>query len=79
VGEVFRMTLEYRVLREFEAIEAISQRTKRLERGTVITYDTDQTGPTVIVEADMTLFLIDRSTFKACCEFKNEPGSAYGD
>ena len=77
MSKVSQMTLQFTVLREFEAREPISGRTRRFEPSEVVTSDTGQTGPTVTIEADMTIFVVDRATFKTCCKFKNEPGSAY--
>lgn len=73
------MTLQYNVLQAFEATEPISQRKHRFEPGTVVTCDTGRRGATLLIEAGTKFFLVDRSIFTACCEFKNEPGSAYGD
>jgi hypothetical protein len=72
------MTAVFDVIRSFVATEPIGGRERRFEPGDIVTYDSGQTGPTITIEADMSLFLVDRSTFKTCCEFKNEPGSAYG-
>ena len=72
------MTALFDVIHAFVATEPISGRERRFEPGEIVSLDSGQTGPTVTIEADMSLFLIDRPTFKTCCKFKNEPGSAYG-
>jgi hypothetical protein len=71
-NEVFDMTMEFNVRRAFEATAAISGRQRRFERGSVVTYDTGQSGPTVTIEAALSLFLVDRSTFETCCKPKNQ-------
>jgi len=72
------MIQDYRVLRAFEAVEAISGHPRRFERGDVVTCDAGETDPTgpilMMIEADTSLYLVDRSTFDACCEFKS-PGN----
>jgi hypothetical protein len=71
------MTARFNVLRTFEATEAISGRERRFKPGDLVTCDSGQRGSTITIEADTILFLVDRSTFEACCEFRNEPGSAF--
>jgi hypothetical protein len=71
------VTQDYRVLRAFETTEAISGRKRRFEPGAAIKYDTGQAGPTVTIEADLSLFLVDRSTFETCCKPNYEGGSAF--
>jgi len=73
------MTLFYDVVRAFKATEAISGRERLFEPGFVISCDTGQSGPTLTFEAHTTLFLVDRSTFKTCCKFKNDPIVITGD
>lgn len=71
------MTLQFDVVRAFEATEPISGRRRRFDPGEVVTRDTGQAGTTVTFEADTILFIVDRSTFKTCCRFKNEGGAAF--
>ena len=71
------MTLEFSVLRAFEATAPISGRQRRFEVGDVVMYDSGQTGPTVTIETGMSLFLVDRSTFETCCKFKNQGSGAF--
>jgi hypothetical protein len=66
------MILNFDVLHAFKATEPISGRERRFEPGAVIMCDTGQTGPTVTIEADMSLFLVDRPIFESCCRFKNQ-------
>ena len=61
----------YDVIRAFEATAPISGRKRRFEPGDVIAYDMGQRGATVTIEADSSLFLVDRTTFKTCCKFRN--------
>jgi hypothetical protein len=68
------MTLEFDILRAFEATEPISGRRRRFNLSEVVTCDTGQAGTTVTIEADTILFVVDRSTFKVCCKFRG--GSA---
>jgi uncharacterized protein YndB with AHSA1/START domain len=64
--------MEFDVVRAFETTAAISGRVHRFEPGTMVMYDMGQDGPTVTVQADMSFFLVDRSTFKTCCKLKNQ-------
>jgi hypothetical protein len=70
------MTARFDVIQAFEAKEAICDRVRRFNPGDIVTCDSGQHAPTILVEADMTLFLVDRSTFDSCCKWKNEGGSA---
>jgi hypothetical protein len=72
------MITSFNVVRAFEATEPISGRKRRFEPGDVIAYEMGQDGPTVTIEADKSLFLLDRSTFKACCEFIYDAGAGGG-
>ena len=62
------MRHEYNVLRAFDAVIPISGSTRRFDSGASFSYDTSQVGPTVTIEADMSVFLVDRSTIETCCE-----------
>ncbi len=70
------MTALFDVVQPFEAREAISDRLHRFEPGEVVTCDSGRKGPTLTIEADTILFLVDRSTFDRSCKFKNEGGGA---
>jgi hypothetical protein len=70
------VTIDYDVLRAFEAIEPISGRRRRFNPTEVVSCDTGQAGTTVTIEADAILFLVDLATFKACCKFRNQGSSA---
>ena len=50
------MIHSYDVIRPFEAVAPISGRKRRFEPGDVVIYDTNEAGPTVLIEADMSLF-----------------------
>jgi hypothetical protein len=65
------MVQDYDVVRAFEATAPISGRKRRFRPGDVIAYEMSQGGPTVTIEADSSLFLVDRTTFKTCCKFRN--------
>jgi hypothetical protein len=65
------MVQDYDVIRGFEATSPISGRTRRFEPGDVIACDLGQRGEMVTIEADASLFLLDRATFKTCCKFRN--------
>jgi hypothetical protein len=67
----------YDVVRAFEATAPISGRKRRFEPGEVIAYEMGQAGPTVTIEVDASLFLVDRSTFETCCKFKNASTSGF--
>jgi hypothetical protein len=65
------MVQDFDVIRSFEATAPISGRNRRFEPGDVIARDMGQRGEMVAIEADSSLFLIDRATFKICCKFRN--------
>jgi hypothetical protein len=71
------MTMEFDVVQAFEATMAVSGRLRRFEPGAVVTYDSGQEGPTVTIEADMSFYLVDRSTFKTSCKLKNHGTAGY--
>jgi len=66
------MTKEFYVIKGFEAATAISGRLRRLEPGDVAKCDTGQTGSILTIDADSSLFLVDRSTFKTCCKVMHQ-------
>lgn len=65
------MVQPYDVIRAFEATAPISGHTRRFEPVDVIAYDMGQRGLTVTIEADASLFLVDLTTFRICCKFRN--------
>jgi hypothetical protein len=62
----------YIVVQQFGATAAISGRERQFLPGEILFCDPALSGETVIIEVDEFLFLTDRSTFKACCQWKNE-------
>jgi hypothetical protein len=66
------MTLPFTVLKTFTATSPISGRERLFEPGDTLICDTGQTGATLTFEFETSVFLVDRSTFKRCCIFKNE-------
>ena len=62
----------YIVIQPFLATAAISGRKRQFLLGETLFCDPAVSGETVIIEADEFLFLTDRSSFKACCQWKNE-------
>jgi hypothetical protein len=66
------MTLLYNVRRSFKPTDPISGRGQSLEPGDTLTCDTGQTGTIILIEINGLSFLVQRATFKACCEWKNE-------
>jgi hypothetical protein len=77
VGEVLGMIHSYDVIRPFEAVAPISGRKRRFEPGDVVIYDPSDSGPTVLIEADMSLFSVDSMTLKTCCKYKDQGGSVF--
>ena len=63
-----KMIKDYEVVRAFEATAPISGRRHQFEPGDVIACDISQDGPRVTIEADASLYLVERSTFKTCCK-----------
>ncbi len=63
------MIHSYDVIRPFEAVAPISGWKRRFEPGDVVIYDTNVAGPTVLIEAGMSIFSVDRTTFKTCCKY----------
>jgi hypothetical protein len=68
------MTQPYSVIQRFKATEPISCRERQFEVGDTVLYDIGQTGGSITIEFEWSLFLVERSVFKACCRFKNEGG-----
>jgi len=62
------MAKEWRVKSAFEATEAISGRKRQIVTEQVVTADLFQPGPVTTIEVDMTMLLVDSSTFRHCCE-----------
>jgi hypothetical protein len=70
------MTARFDVVQRFEAAEAICDRKRRFEPGEVVTCDSGQTGTMLTIEVDTIFYLVDRSTFRSCCKWKNEGAPA---
>jgi hypothetical protein len=66
------MTLPYCVRQAFKATDPISGREHSLQPGDTLMCDTGQAGTTILIELNGLSFLVERATFKDCCEFKNE-------
>ena len=66
------VTAAYAVLRTFKAKVPISGRERQFEEDETITYKAGQTTATVTFAFEGAFYLVDRSTFKSCCVFKNE-------
>ena len=66
--EVFEMDKEWLVKSAFEATEAISGRKRQIVPEQVVTADLFQPGPLTTIEVDMTMLLVDSSTFRRCCD-----------
>jgi hypothetical protein len=62
------MAKEWRVKSAFEATEAISGRKRQIVTEQIVTADLFQPGPIITIEVDMTMLLVDSSTFRTCCE-----------
>ncbi len=62
------MTEEWRVKSPFEATEAISGRKRQIVPEQVVSADLFQLGPLTTIEVDMTLLVVDSSTFRRCCD-----------
>jgi hypothetical protein len=71
------MVFEYTVTRPFTATSAISGRERQFEPGDSFLCDFGQSGATVAIEVDLSLFLIDRRTFETCCKFNSEGQGFY--
>jgi hypothetical protein len=69
------MNQRYDVLLGFVAEEAICGRERKFQPGDIIACELQQHGPTIVIEADTTFYIVDRLLFKACCKFRNEGGS----
>jgi hypothetical protein len=68
VIESKKMIKDYEVVRAFEATAPISGRRRQFEPGDVIACEMGQAGPRITIEADSSLFLVERSAFKTCCK-----------
>ena len=62
------MANEWRVKSSFEATEAISGLKQHIVPEQVVTAELFQLGPITTIEVDMTMLLVDSSTFRRCCE-----------
>ncbi len=66
------VTAAYAVVRTFKAKAPISGYERQFEEDDTITYQAGQTTATVTFAFGGSFYLVDRSTFKNCCIFKNE-------
>ena len=66
------VTAAYAVVRTFRAKAPISGRERQFEEDETITYQAGQITATVTFAFEGAFYLVDRSTFKSCCVFKNE-------
>jgi len=62
----------YAVVRTFKAKAPISDHERQFQEDETITYKAGQTTATVTFAFEGAFYLVDRSTFKSCCVFKNE-------
>ncbi|HXX21105.1 MAG TPA: hypothetical protein VEJ46_17010 [Candidatus Acidoferrum sp.] len=60
----------YSVAEPFKAMTAVSGRERQFRLGESFLCDPEQNDAKVVIEFDEFLFLVDRSTFEACCVFK---------
>ena len=63
------MALLYRVTKPFNATVCISGRERRFQLDETFLYDTEQAGDDIMIEADYSLFLVDRSILETCSVF----------
>jgi hypothetical protein len=69
------------VLKTFVATNAISGRERTFKKGEMISAGPDKSGSNVVIEADSSLFIVERSLFDACCRVNRidgDPGGAPG-
>jgi hypothetical protein len=66
------VTAAYAVVRTFKAKAPISGHERQFKKDETITYEAGQTAATVTFGFEGAFYLIDRSTFKSCCVFKDE-------
>jgi len=66
------VTATYAVVRKFKAKAPISGRERQFEEDETLTYKAGQTTAAVTFAFEGAFYLVDRSTFKSCCVFKNE-------
>jgi hypothetical protein len=66
------VTLPYLVTRTFEATHAISGRQHRFLPGDTLLCDTGQTGQTITIQFEESFLIVEHSTFKSSCIWKNE-------
>jgi hypothetical protein len=71
------MVQPYDVVRGFTASEPISGRQHQFKLGDQVSCDLGQVGATTVVEAHLTLYLVDRATFEECCKFRNDGSAAF--
>ena len=62
------MTHAFRVVQAFKARTAISDRERQFNPGDVVLSDVVSGDDTITIEAGRSFFLVERSTFEACCE-----------
>ena len=63
------MALLYQVTKPFNPTVCISGRERRFQLDETFLYDTEQAGDIVIIEADHSLFLVDRRILETCSVF----------
>jgi len=66
------VTATYTVVIKFKAKAPISGHERQFEEDETITYKAGQTTAAVTFAFEGAFYLVDRSTFKSCCVFKNE-------
>ena len=63
------MTLVYRVIKPFKAMACISGRERRFQLDETFLYDKEQFDTDVTIEAEGSLFLVDRMILETCSVF----------
>jgi hypothetical protein len=77
-SKVSKMTFDYEVIFDFDATSAASGRKRRVGVLDVVTCDPAQPDPTIMIEVDMTSYLVDRGTFNRSCRLKLQGGRGGG-
>ena len=69
------MIQTFSVVRDFNAMTAISGRLREFKSGELIAVDSAQAGDVVAIESESRIFLVDRRVFEISCK-RNNDGAA---
>jgi len=71
------MTRAFNVVQAFKGTNVISGRKREFRLGEIVVSDNDEAEGRVTFEIERSFFVVEQSTFKACCKWKNDGAAPF--